>query len=180
MLTAIRKALEGYHPKDLPVKANASVLVPLIQNSTGTGLVLIHRAQDSGPHSGQMGFPGGMVEIRDRGDLLATALRESREEIGVLVKDVEIIGTLAQRRTVLTSLTVKPFVGVIAYPYPFQPDHREVQGISTANLKDLADHVMIGENPYSLPPPVYPVDGKPVWGLTAKMITELLEIIGET
>ena len=179
MLTAIRKSLDGYHPKDLPVIANASVLVPLFQNSAGTGLVLIHRAQDSGPHSGQMGFPGGMVEVKDRGDLLATALREAREEIGVRPGDVEIIGTLSQRRTVLTSLTVKPFVGVIPYPYPFQLDHREVQDINTAALKDLAIHVMAGENPYSLPPPVYPVEGKPVWGLTAKMITELLAVIGE-
>jgi len=178
MLPVIARALKSYQPKDLPQKANASVLIPLFQNSTGTGLVLIHRARNTGPHSGQMAFPGGMVEVRDRGDLLATALRESREEIGVQPDDVRIIGTLAQRRTVLSSLTVKPFVGVIPYPYPFQPDVREVQGISTAALKDLVESVMVGENPYSLPPPVYPVDGKPVWGLTAKMITELLDLIG--
>jgi len=177
MLSAIANALKSYQPKDLPQKANASVLIPLFQDSTDTGLVLIHRAEDTGPHSGQMAFPGGMVEVRDRGDLLATALRESREEIGVLPDDVRIIGTLAQRRTVLTSLTVKPFVGVIPYPYPFQPDGREVQGINTAALRDLRQCVMAGENPYNLPPPVYPVDGKPVWGLTAKMITELLGII---
>jgi 8-oxo-dGTP pyrophosphatase MutT (NUDIX family) len=179
MLPAIERVLKSYQPKDLPQKANASVLIPLFQDNTGTGLVLIHRAWDTGPHSGQMAFPGGMVEVRDRGDLLATALRESREEIGVQHDDVRIIGTLAQRRTVLTSLTVKPFVGVIPYPYPFQPDGREVQGISTAALRNLVENVLLGENPYSLPPPVYPVDGKPVWGLTAKMITELLEVIGD-
>lgn len=179
MLDPIRNALDVYHPKDLPVRANASVLVPLFQNGNDTALVLIHRAEDTGPHSGQMGFPGGMVEVRDRGNLLATALRESREEIGIQSEDVEIIGTLAQRRTVLTSLTVKPFVGVIPYPYPFQPDPSEVQGVNTANLKDLVEGVMTGENPFNLPPPIYPVDGKPVWGLTAKMITELLGIIGQ-
>ncbi|UCF88911.1 MAG: CoA pyrophosphatase [bacterium] len=177
MLTTIRKKLEEYQPEDLPVRANASVLVPLFEDSRGTGLVLIHRAKDSGPHSGQMGFPGGMVEVRDRGDLLATALRESREEIGVRPEDVQILGTLSQRRTVLTSLTVKPFVGVIPYPYQFRPDPAEVQSVSTAFLEDLAKGAMTHENPYDLPPPIYPVDGKPVWGLTAKMITELLEII---
>jgi len=179
MLNTIEKALRSYRPKDLPREANASVLIPLFNDGTNTGLVLIHRALDTGPHSGQMAFPGGMVEVRDRGDLLATALRESREEIGVRPDDVRFIGTLAQRRTILTSLTVKPFVGVIPFPYPFEPDAREVQGISTARLKDLVDTVMLGENTYSLPPPVYPVDGKPVWGLTAKMITELLEVIGK-
>jgi len=178
MISAITSALRVYEPKGLPQEANASVLIPLFQDSGGTGLVLIHRAEDTGPHSGQMAFPGGMVEIWDRGDLLATALRESKEEICVQPDDVEIIGTLSQRRTILTSLTVKPFVGVIPYPYPFEPDEREVQGISTALLEDLVESVMTGENPYNLPPPVYPVDGKPVWGLTAKMITELLDLIG--
>jgi len=177
MLAAITSALKTYAPKDLPQKANASVLIPLFQDGGETGLVLIHRAQDSGPHSGQMAFPGGMVEVRDRGDLLATALRETREEIGIRPEDVRVVGTLAQRRTVLTSLTVKPFVGVIPYPYPFQLDEREVQGVTTAALKDLVGGVLCGENPYDLPPPVYPVEGKPVWGLTARMITELLEVI---
>jgi 8-oxo-dGTP pyrophosphatase MutT (NUDIX family) len=179
MLELLRRSLKEYRPGDLPVKANAAVLVPLFQDSAGTGVVLIHRAEDSGPHSGQMGLPGGMVEVRDRGDLLATALRESREEIGVRPADVEIIGSLTQRRTVLTSLTVKPFVGVIPFPYDFTPDPAEVQDISIGYLREMAEGVLTGENLYGLPPPVYPVEGKPVWGLTAKMIAELLTVIGD-
>jgi 8-oxo-dGTP pyrophosphatase MutT (NUDIX family) len=179
MLTAIKQALENYHPEDLPEEANAAVLIPLFEHQGDTGLALIHRAEDSGPHSGQMGFPGGMVEVRDRGDLAATALRESREEIGVKAGDVEIIGTLSQRRTYLTSLTVKPFVGVIPHPYAFEPDHREVQGVNTADLKSLAESVLWGDNPFGLPPPVYPLEVQPIWGLTAKMITELLDLVGQ-
>jgi len=179
MMQKIIKALEEYRSEDLPQKANASVLVPLFQDRSGVGLVLIHRAQDSGPHSGQMGFPGGMVEKTDGDDLLATALRESHEEIGILPGDVEIIGALNQRKTVLTKLTVKPFVGVIPYPYPFHPDGREVQGITTANLRELAESLIVGENPFGLPSPVYPLKENPVWGLTARMITELLGVIGE-
>ena len=177
MLRSIVKALKRHHPKDLPQKANAAVLVPLFEDITGTGLVLIHRAKDIGPHSGQMGFPGGMTEPGDQGDLLQTALRESNEELGVRPEDVEIIGELAQRRTIVSNLTVKPFVGVIPYPYEFKPDPKEVQGVNTAALKELLDGEFKTENPFNLPGPIYPVDGKPVWGLTAKMITELLEII---
>ena len=179
MLEILVNALKEYHPRNLPDKANAAVLVPLFEDMNGTGLVLIHRAEDSGPHSGQMGFPGGMVEIRDRGDLLATALRESKEEIGLHPDDVKIIGTLAQRRTILTSLTVKPFVGVIPYPYDFTPDSKEVQAVVTADIEDLAANVMMTGNPYGLPPPVYPMDNQPIWGLTAKMITELLGLVAQ-
>ena len=173
----IEKALRDHNPEDLPQKANAAVLVPLFEGREGAGLVLIHRAHDIGPHSRQMGFPGGMAEPADQGDLLLTALRETSEEIGVRPDDVEIIGELAQRRTVLSNLTVKPFVGVIPHPYEFKPDYREVQEVYTALLEDLLHGMFRGENPFDLPPPVYPVQGMPVWGLTARMITELLEVI---
>ncbi len=75
---------------------------------------------------------------------------------------------------------MKPFVGVVPFPYPFRPDPAEVQAVNTVALKDLVRNVMNGENPYDLPPPIYPVQGKPVWGLTAKMIKELLKIIDAT
>ena len=135
-------------------------------------LGLIQRSEDTGLHRGQMGFPGGMVEPGDSGDLLRTALRESEEEIMIFSEDVQIIGELEQ-------LTVKPYVGIIPYPYNFSPDPIEVQGTHMAALKALARDVITGDNSFELPPPIYPVNGKPVWGLTAKIITELLELIGQ-
>jgi 8-oxo-dGTP pyrophosphatase MutT (NUDIX family) len=179
MLDSIRKALTENLSHDLPQKANAAVLIPLFEDNGSAGLVLIHRSEDKGLHRGQMGFPGGMVESEDNGDLMRTALRESQEEIMIFPEDVQIIGELSQRQTIVSDLTVKPFVGIIPYPYNFSPDPIEVQGIYTADLKSLARDVITGDNAFELPPPVYPVKGKSVWGLTAKMITELLKIIGE-
>jgi len=177
MLDSIRKALKEHRSRDLPQKANAAVLIPLFEDRGNAGLVLIHRSADKGLHRGQMGFPGGMVEPGDNGDLLQTALRESEDEIMIFREDVQIIGELAQRQTIVSELTVKPFVGIIPYPYTFSPDPIEVQGAYTADLKTLARDVITGDNSFELPPPVYPVKGKQVWGLTAKMITELLEIL---
>ena len=179
-LTAIKKNVKAHRPNGIELGDNkhAAVALMLREGEQGVEALFIERAKNrDDPWSGQMAFPGGMVEVRDRGDLLATALRETREEIGVHPSDVEIIGTLAQRRTILTSLTVKPFVGVIPYPYPFQLDDREVQGVNTVSIKDLMTDVVTGESPYNLPPPIYPVEGKPVWGLTAKMIAELLGLV---
>ena len=179
MLNMIRHALENHRPRDHSQKANSAVLIPLFEHNNRIGLVLIQRSEKTGLHRGQMGFPGGMVEPGDNGDLVRTALRESEEEIMIFSEDVEIIGELAQRQTIVSELTVKPFVGIIPFPYSFSPDPVEVQGTYTAALSALAKDVITGDNPFGLPPPVYPVEGKPVWGLTAKMITELLEIIGE-
>jgi len=178
MLSSIKESLKSYRPRDLSQEAKSAVLIPLFEYNGNVGLVLIHRSEMTGLHSGQMGFPGGMVEPEDSGDLVRTALRESEEEIMLFPEDVQIIGELEQRQTIVSELTVKPFVGIIPYPYNFSPDPMEVQEIHTATLKTLTENVITGRNSFELPPPIYPVNGKPVWGLTAKMITELLEVIG--
>jgi 8-oxo-dGTP pyrophosphatase MutT (NUDIX family) len=178
MLREIRDALKDHQPHDLHQKANSAVLIPLFEYHGNIGLVLIHRSEKTGLHRGQMGFPGGMVEPADGGDLLQTALRESEEEINLFPPDVQIIGELSQRQTIVSELTVKPFVGIIPYPYNFSPDPIEVQGTTTATLNTLINDVITGDNSFELPPPIYPVNGQPVWGLTAKIITELLEVVG--
>lgn len=177
MMRSIEKALKDHRPEDLPQMASAAVLVPLFESEKGVGLVLIQRSEEEGLHRGQMGFPGGMVEPEDNGSLLQTALREAKEEVRILPGDVKVIGELSQRQTILSGLSVKPYVGIIPYPYNFVPDLAEVQGTYTADLSTLNREVMMRENPFDLPPPVYPVSGKPVWGLTGRMIMELLEII---
>ncbi len=179
MLRKIRDAFKDHQPHELHQKANSAVLIPLYEYNGNIGLVLIHRSETTGLHRGQMGFPGGMIESGDGGDLLQTALRESEEEINLFHEDVEIIGELSQRQTIVSELTVKPFVGIIPYPYSFSPDPIEVQGTHTASLNTLVNGVITGDNSFELPPPIYPVNGKPVWGLTAMIITELLEVIGE-
>jgi 8-oxo-dGTP pyrophosphatase MutT (NUDIX family) len=179
MLKNIKDALKEHQAHDLQQRANSAVLVPIFEYNGSVGLVLIHRSETTGLHRGQMGFPGGMVEPEDGDDLAQTALRESQEEINLFSEDVQIIGELSQRQTIVSELTVKPYVGIIPYPYSFSPDPIEIQGTSIATLDDLVNNVITGKNSFELPPPIYPVKGKPVWGLTAKIITELLEVIGD-
>jgi 8-oxo-dGTP pyrophosphatase MutT (NUDIX family) len=179
MLKNIKDALKEHQAHDLHQRANSAVLVPIFEYNGSVGLVLIHRSETTGLHRGQMGFPGGMVEPEDGDDLAQTALRESQEEINLFSEDVQIIGELSQRQTIVSELTVKPYVGIIPYPYSFSPDPIEIQGTSIATLDDLVNNVITGKNSFELPPPIYTVKGKPVWGLTAKIITELLEVIGD-
>jgi 8-oxo-dGTP pyrophosphatase MutT (NUDIX family) len=139
--------------------------------------MFIRRSENIGLHRGQMGFPGGMAEPGDYGDLLRTALRESHEEVGILPEDVDIAGNLKTRSTIQTGLKVRPFVGIIPWPYSFKPDGLEVQSVHITDLKKMAADVQGIGNRYGLLPPVYPVDDLPVWGLTARMVTELLEVL---
>jgi len=158
--------------------ATSAVLVPLQLLDGGLGITFIKRSEDIGLHRGQMGFPGGMAEPADEGDLLRTALRESREEVGIEAQDVDIAGPLFARSTIKSGLSVQPFVGIIPWPYPFTPDPREVQSVHTADLKTLASARLGEGNRFGLIPPVYPLDNEAVWGLTARILEELLEVLG--
>jgi 8-oxo-dGTP pyrophosphatase MutT (NUDIX family) len=157
--------------------ANSAVIVALFENGGDLWTTFIKRSDTMGLHRGQMGFPGGMSEPGDQGDLLRTALREAEEEIGLLSGDVDIAGTMAVQPTIRTGLLVQPFSGIIPWPYRFTPDPVEIQGIHHARLKDMAREVMGKDNTFGLVPPVYPVDGQPVWGLTARIVGELLEVL---
>ncbi|UCG37902.1 MAG: CoA pyrophosphatase [bacterium] len=181
MLARIRDILagrtHGEGPAPMAGRANAAVLIPLFEDRGRPGVLFIRRSHHISLHKGQMGFPGGMAEAADRGDLMNTALRETQEEVGVMTEDVEVVGELTLRSTIVSGLNVQPFVGIIPWPYILTPDPLEVAGVHNAFLEDLARDVMWGENRFDLPPPVYPVGGYPVWGLTAKILTELLELL---
>jgi 8-oxo-dGTP pyrophosphatase MutT (NUDIX family) len=157
--------------------ANSAVLVPLHAHNQSLWITFIKRSKDIGLHRGQMGFPGGMMEPEDGGNHLHTALRESFEEIGIEPADVGIAGQLKARSTIKTGLSVQPFVGIIPWPYRFTLDHREVQSVHSADLKVMASGVLGAGNRFGLIPPVYPVDDEPVWGLTARIVRELVEVL---
>jgi 8-oxo-dGTP pyrophosphatase MutT (NUDIX family) len=157
--------------------AHSAVMVPLFLRKGGLWITFIKRSIDAGLHGDQMGFPGGMAEPSDGGDLLITALRESKEEIGIEAADIDVVGSLSSRSTLKSGLIVQPFVGIIPWPYRFTPDPREVQRVHTADLKLMASGVLSAGNRFGLIAPVYPVDDEPVWGLTARIVTELVEVL---
>ncbi len=157
--------------------SEASVLVPLCLNEGRLKVTLIRRAISDRIHGGQMGFPGGMIEDKDKGDLLRTALRETEEELGIHPEDISVIGSLNPRNTVVSRILVTPYVGSIPFPYSFSPDPVEVQSIHTASVDELLNTREEAEASFDFPPPVYRTEDQPVWGLTARILTELATII---
>jgi 8-oxo-dGTP pyrophosphatase MutT (NUDIX family) len=104
--------------------AAASVLVPLVQRDDGLHVLLTQRTDHLHDHAGQISFPGGRVETHDADDV-ATALRETEEEIGLSRSRIEVIGRLPTYTTI-THFVVTPVVALVQPPFELALDSFEV------------------------------------------------------
>ncbi len=144
-------------------------------------LPLILRPAYDGVHGGQMAFPGGGVEKEDE-NLNRTALREAQEEIGIKAIDVKILGQLTELFIPPSNFTVQPVIGYISYRPDFYPDAKEVDRIFEIPLKEMSNPSIISRKiinvrGYEIDAPHYNIQENVVWGATAMMISELLELI---
>jgi 8-oxo-dGTP pyrophosphatase MutT (NUDIX family) len=104
--------------------AQAAVLVPLVMRDDALQVLLTRRTAHLRSHAGQISFPGGKMEPTDA-DAIATALRETEEEVGLDRRHVEVIGHLPAYTTV-TGFVVTPVVGLVAPGFGLQVDPGEV------------------------------------------------------
>src|SRR6185369_3042374 len=130
ILPRLRAALAAT-PKvtDAPPGIASAVLVPLFARDGALHLLYTKRSEALLHHRGQVSFPGGRHVADADPSLLATALRETEEEIGVAPAHVDVLGPLAPIHTFSSNFLISPFVGVIPHPYEFQPNPHEVSEI---------------------------------------------------
>jgi 8-oxo-dGTP pyrophosphatase MutT (NUDIX family) len=102
----------------------AAVLVPVMRRGDGLTILLTQRTDHLYDHAGQISFPGGRSEAHDESPV-ATALRETYEEIGLPHANVEVLGLLPEYTTV-TGYQVTPVVGLVIPPTAFTLDAFEV------------------------------------------------------
>jgi 8-oxo-dGTP pyrophosphatase MutT (NUDIX family) len=159
-----------------------SVLVLLFPIDNEIYTLLTLRTSYKGVHSGQVSFPGGKKDESDS-DLMATALRETWEEVGVPDYDIELIGNLTELYIPASNFIVTPFVGLVKARPEFQPNSREVEKIIEAPLSLLLNdqirkqtQISINEG-LTIDAPYFDIDNEVVWGATAMMLSELVEII---
>ncbi len=166
---------------DLPGRQESAVLVPVFRDAEGElRLVLVVRGE-RGLHGGQIGLPGGRVEIVDASPL-DTALREAEEEIGLTPDDVEIVGSLAPVDTRTTGFRVHPFVARISPPVQWRVAAGEITGVVTPLVRELASPAARRRQALSFPtwPEERVVDGVRVegghllWGLTLRLLDPVL------
>ncbi len=157
----------------------AAVLMPVQERDDDDYFVLTKRAAHLNHHRGQVAFPGGRVDTGDPGELEA-ALRESHEEIGIEPSDVRILGQLDQVMGAYGFL-ITPFVGMIPSSYEFRLNPRETAAVFTVPISALLNpsSVTVADHLSSHGEPVYHFyfDGWDIWGATARMILQFLELV---
>ncbi len=160
------------------------VLILLYEENDEVRFPLIQRPTYEGIHSGQMALPGGRFELGDR-DLIDTALREANEEIGVDATNIEVLGNLSEFFVAASNYMVLPVVGKINYRPSFLPEPREVEEIVTPTIQQLVipdnarEKEMTVRNGFRMLCPYYDLEDRVVWGATAMMLSELVEILKE-
>ncbi|MDH5738596.1 MAG: CoA pyrophosphatase [Gammaproteobacteria bacterium] len=187
IIAQLKKRLQGYQVPDLPEdfflhpeeqrpRDQAAVLIP-IETVQEPQVVLTLRSADLSSHGGEVAWPGGRHDLEDE-TLLTTALRETREEIGLHPEKVEIIGEL---RPFISrhGLLVIPFVGLIESSETLQANPDEIDAIFRVPLawlqndprSDTNEIARLGEIHRI---PEYHYEGHRIWGLTAMILKELL------
>ncbi len=166
-----------------------AVLITLVATGTDTQIPLIQRTDDGGPHALQISLPGGAMEPHDR-DVADTALRESREEIGLAAEKVSVLGRLSELYIDVSDFLITPVVAWYAGEDPeraFWPhlrrQPREVRRIVRGSLGELdatlAQRRVIARG-IELSAPSFLADGEIVWGATAMILSELLHVVRAT
>lgn len=155
----------------------AAILVPITDHATAPEVLLTQRAAHMNTHRGQVAFPGGKRDANDA-DLLATALREAQEEIGLLPEDVRVLGGLSQVVS-LHRILVTPFVGLVPDAKDFLPTSDELDSVFKVPvdffLEDKRQRTdTINFMDFKLFVPCYSWEGYQIWGLSAIVLVELL------
>jgi len=159
----------------------SSVLILLYPHNNEVYTVLIKRASYNGHHSGQVSFPGGKFEKGDK-SLIDTALRETSEEVGVQYKDVNVLGNISSLLIPVSNIMVLPIIGYTNKRPDFEHDPVEVNQIIEVSLNELLlpsiikNGIIKVEN-RKIKTPYYSVQNQIIWGATAMIISEFLEIL---
>ena len=161
----------------------AAVLIPMYQEDGDWKLLFTRRTNSVDVHAGQVSFPGGQIEDADV-SIVATALREAQEEIGLNPEDVETLGQLNPLFTV-TQFLVTPVVGVIPWPYPLRTSPTEVARTFGVPIRWLADpsNLEVKEREPLVPGRSIRVyyfkeyEGETIWGVTARITVNLLQML---
>jgi 8-oxo-dGTP pyrophosphatase MutT (NUDIX family) len=174
LLKQLIHSVQQYEARTInqPSLAQAGVLVA-ITDEADPHLILTRRADHLNTHSGEVAFAGGKRDDTDP-DIVFTALREAHEEINLAAHDVTVIGQLDQVVSRF-GYVVTPIVGLIPADATFIANLDELDAVFKVPLRfflETEPHDYFEQGSFSIPSFHY--DGFRIWGLTAMMITEMM------
>jgi 8-oxo-dGTP pyrophosphatase MutT (NUDIX family) len=157
----------------------AAVLICFFKKNGEYHLPLIRRPMHEKNHPGQIALPGGAMEENET--LENTALREAFEEVGIIPESVEIIGKMTPLPVPVSKYLISPFIGIAKHEPKWNINKQEVDELIILKFKDLID----SNNGYyedwdlngnTLRVPIFKVMNKEIWGATAAVLSELLDL----
>jgi len=157
-----------------------ALFYPNINNETH--LILILRKTYKGVHSAQVGFPGGKFEDDDT-DLQMTALRETYEEVGVVMDTVNVLKQMTPMYIPPSNFTVHPFFGITQSTPDFVKQDEEVEDLIEVSLSHFLDESTLVQT--SVPTshkvkvevPAFKLNDHIVWGATAMILSEVKDLL---
>jgi 8-oxo-dGTP pyrophosphatase MutT (NUDIX family) len=167
------KLVPNFHTK------KSAVLLLFYPENDKLNLIFIKRQDYDGVHSGQIAFPGGKIDKDDK-NLKYTALRETNEEIGIKINDIEILGELSEIYIPPSNYLVKPYIGFINYKPEFILNEREVNLVFAIDISVINSATIIYENEIiinktlKIKAPCFNLNGYMVWGATSMILNELV------
>jgi 8-oxo-dGTP pyrophosphatase MutT (NUDIX family) len=175
-------------PNEIPESARQGAVLALLYPVDGVlTLLLMKRTSDGGAHSGQVSFPGGKSDPEDA-DLIATALREAWEEVGLVAGNIQMIGALSSLYIPVSNFNVHPFIAYTSERPTLSPSADEVEYIIEVPISELFHPERITKVVVTSPVdkgfirkvPAYKLqDETVIWGATAMMISELQMLLEE-
>ncbi|MGI4872008.1 MAG: NUDIX hydrolase [Janthinobacterium lividum] len=158
----------------------SAVLVPVFRDVTGELQVVLVRRGEHGVHGGQLAFPGGKRDLGDA-SLLATALRETEEEIGLSSAGIQVLAALPAIQTRTTGFHIAPFLARITPPATWRFQEPEIAEVLCVSLRHLAGPTTAAQERWQLPGWAYPelvsfwrVGPHPLWGASYRILQPLL------
>ncbi len=186
-LDRLRTRLAGRDRRVLsnPRSIACAVLVPLIAGSDGYGVVYTLRSEHLPNHKGQVSFAGGKHQASEDATLLATALREVEEEIGVSSAGIDVLGALDDVYTMGTDFVITPFVALLPENTCFRANASEVAHVFTVSLRDLDDRRHHEKEIKTWRGQEFEVDvivagSYRIWGATHRITIELLDYVSDS
>lgn len=181
-IVEVRQRLSSPPPLRLAPKEarQAAVLVPIYVDAGELWTVLTKRSENLPHHRNQIAFPGGGLEIGE--DPWTAALRESEEELGIDTSKVLHLGDLDEAETP-SGFHIVPCVGAVPNPLETEINQEEIAEVFSVPLLAFADYRIVEDQLVKIDGVermirVYHVGKRQVWGLTARIIQNLMTRLG--
>ncbi len=178
----LRRRLSSPPPRRLPPseERQAAVLVPLYVDAKELWVVLTKRAESLGNHGGQFAFPGGALDLGE--DHWQAAARETEEELGIERSKPLPLGELDEESTP-SGFRIVPCVAAVPYPLETTVNESEIAEVFSAPVLAFANPRLVEDRTVEINGVprllrIYHVGSRQVWGLTARILQNLLERLG--